>query len=109
MLELEKRWKKSISSSRRRSCGCACGDILSSDRILGNRNGRVSQRTCARCFWKTATVCIKINDMYCPFHRVEDYPHALKKVGQMAEKLSLWKNMEPSQQGNASGKKFSKQ
>ena len=46
--------------------------------------------------------------MYYPFHRVEDYPHALKKVGQMAENLSLWKNMEPSQR-NANGKKFSKQ
>ena len=71
----------------------------------------VSEKTCACCFWKPAIVCmcIKINGMYYPFHRVEDYPHALKKIGQMAEKLSLWKNMEPSQQGNASGKKFSKQ
>ena len=54
------------------------------------------------------TVYIKINDMYYPFHRVEDYPHALKKIGQLAEKLSLWKNMKPSQR-NANGKKFSKQ
>ena len=106
MLELVKRWKKSISSSRRRLCGCACGDILSSDWMLGNGNGHVREHVHVVAYnyiVGSLTVCIKINGIYYPFHRVEDCPHALKKVGQMAEKLSLWKNMEPSQR-NANGK-----
>lgn len=40
-----------------------------------------------------------------PFPRVEDYPNALKKIGQMAEKLSLWKSIEPSPK-NTKGNEF---
>ena len=39
---------------------------------------------------------------------MEDYPHALKKIGQMAEKLSLWKSMDPSAPNDNKGKKQSR-
>ena len=64
------------------------------------------QKACARLpAVAISLLSIKINGMYFPFLRVEDYPHALKKFGQMAEKLSLWKSMEPSPR-NAKGKQF---